>query len=312
MMNIGMKGFLRLQLRDEKTGKVRFDTGFFPNKLLLAGMNIMSERSDWMNYCHVGTDGTDPLATDTGLLGYFAGTGSLSPAGVTFGAQASPPYYGWKRKVFRFAAGTVAANLSEVGVGWTDGSSDQNTLISRAKILDPVSGLPTTITPLIDELLDVTYELRYYPPLIDVVGPQVVFDGTTYNTLIRAAYVTGGNWATFIGTGIGQFSPYDYTWRAFDGTIGNITQGPNGVAANADNSNHYDSAYSNNSFEIQVNCAVGATGWNPPGGIRSVHFVTTAGDYQVEFSAVGTGNPIPKTDAYWIGMQFTVGWGEKV
>lgn len=310
MINTGMKGFLRLQTINKYTGEITSDTGFFPNKLLLAGMNIMADRSDWMDYCHVGTDGTDPLATDTGLLGYHTGTGALSPAGVTWGTQASAPYYGWKRKTFRFPAGTVEANLSEVGVGWTDGSVDQNTLISRAKILDPVSGLPTTITPLADELLDVTYELRYYPPLVDVVGPQITLNGVVYNTITRAANVTGGRWSQDIGEAIGQYSPFDSSWAAFNGTIGTILTGPNGVQYDSDNHNHYNSAYSNNSYERQVNCAVGATGWNASGGIRSVRFQTTAGEYQTEFSAVSDGSAIPKTSLYLLRMAWMIGWGE--
>jgi len=268
----------------------------------------MGTEANWLTSCQVGTDGTEPSKNDTALLGYFAGSSTITT--TTSGNSSSAPYYGWKRKTWRFAEGTVNANLSEAGVGWgTTGS----TLVSRARILDPVSLNPTTITPLIDELLDVMYEMRYYPPLVDVIGPQVTLFGTVYNTITRAASVTGGLWSSFIGSKIGQYSPNGDWWVAYSDVLGTILTGPTGIFESCDNGNQYDSAYSANSYEMKVNCGTGATGWNVAGGIRSISISTTAGAYQTQFNEVGTVDPlgkIPKDISLGMTMAWTLNWAE--
>jgi len=304
---IGMKGFLRLQCRNKFSGTITQDTGWFPNTILNAGRNIMATEANWMTHCQVGTDATAPSQNDTSLLGWVAGTSTIQT--TTNGQQPSAPYYGWKRRTYRFAAGTVAANLSEAGIGWgTSGS----TLISRARILDPILQTPTTVTPLADELLDVTYELRYYPPLVDVTSPQVTLDGVVYNTITRAASVTGDRWSASIGSAIGQYSNLVSDWAAYDGNIGTILTAPSGVSANCDNASQYNSAYVNNSYEVVMNCYTGSTGWNLGSGIRSIRLRTTAGDYQTQFDAASGGATIPKTSAYTMTMAWTLGWTEKV
>ena len=52
------------------------------------------------------------------------------------------------------------------------------------------------------EFLDLTYELRYYPPLIDVLG-TITLDGVVYDTTLRAASVTNADyWGSIIGSQI--------------------------------------------------------------------------------------------------------------
>ena len=303
-INIGMKGFYRLQTINKVTGKCRIDTGWFPNVLLTAGMNEMANRN-FITSCQVGTDGADANSAQTGLLGYHAGTSNVTS--TLWGNTGLAPFYGWKRVVYRFAAGTVAANLSEVGVGW---ATIGDTLISRAKILDPVLQTPTTITPLADELLDVSYELRYYPPLVDVPGPQVTLDNVLYDTITRAASVNGDGWSYWIGDRIGVETTQLSDWSAYDGNIGTIEQDPSGLTDSADNENHFNSAYVNNSFEVQVNASIGSLGWNLAAGIRSLGILTSVGRYQTQFNAVTGGASIPKTDAYQMLMSWKINWAE--
>ena len=303
---VGMKGFLRLQCINKFSGKVTQDTGWFPNTILDSGRNVMATQVGWMTCCQVGTDNTAPSQSDTSLLGHFAGTTTITS--TTTGQASSAPYFGWKRRTFRFSAGTVAANLSEAGVGW---ATTGGTLISRALILDPILQTPTTVTPLADELLDVTYELRYYPPLVDVTSPQVTLNGVLYDTITRAAGVTGTRWSTDIGELIGQYSTAAADWRAYDGNIGTILTLPSGTTDDCDNADQYNSAYSNNSYEIQMNCFTGSTGWNLGSGIRSISLQTTAGAYQTQFDAAAGGATIPKTSAYTMTMAWTLGWTEK-
>jgi hypothetical protein len=304
---VGMSGHYRVRTINKFSGNCRLDTGWFDNKLLASGLNAMATEASWLTHCQVGTDNTLPSDSDTSLLGYVSGTSDIQS--TTNGQQGASPYYGWKRHTYRFAAGTVAANLSEVGVGW---GSSGSTLVSRALIIDPVTQNPTTITPLSDELLDVTYELRYYPPTSDVSGPQVTLDGVVYDTTTRAAEVTSTFWSANIGTKIGHLATALSDWAAYDGTLGTIRQNPNGVAADCDTSTlQYDGSYSNNSFEMMVGVPVGISGWNLAGGIRSIRIRTTAGSYQTEFSSNPGGSTIPKDTLHTMNMQWIVNWSEK-
>src|SRR5690606_8917143 len=104
----------------------------------------------------------------------------------TAGTTSAAPYYTWMRKTFRFAAGVATGNLSEVGISWlTTGA-----LFSRALILDS-GGLPTTITVLADEVVDVTYEFRIMAKTDDETG-SVTFTGSiggTYDWTMRSVSV---------------------------------------------------------------------------------------------------------------------------
>jgi len=302
-INCGMRGFFRLRTFNKFSGKQRLDTGWFPNTILTSGRNIMATQAVWTNWCHVGTSSTAPSASDTSLLGFVAATSTIQAQ--SYAAQASAPYYGWFRKTYRFSAGAATGNLSEAGVGW--GSSGA-TLISRALIVDAF-GSPTTITVLSDEWLDVTYELRYYPPLVDVNG-TVTLNGVSYNTVTRAASVTGeGSWAQYIGTKIAP-SASGTVWRAFDGALGAITTLPSGNIAYCDNNGQFNQSYVNNSYFIDMQCDTGPTGWNLGAGIRCLSFITSAGAYQTSFSAVSGGGRIPKTSLYTMKMVWRIAWAE--
>ena len=303
----GVKGFLRLQTINKFSGKCRIDTGWFPNSVLFEGMNRMGGYSDYFNYAQVGTNNTTPQQTDTGLLGWHAGTNTIME---NFrGAAASPPYYGYRQKRFRFGAGTVAANLSEAGVGW---GSTGATLWNRALIVD-LLGNPTTVTPLADELLDLTAQIRYYPPLVDVTGVKTI-GGENFNYLVRAAEVTNSDWwGNGIGTVVQHSCAYTSDWQVYDGEPGTLTQNPSGVAAAIDFTNGVSSnAYSNNSYTRTMNFNCGPNGWNAPGLLRTLRFRTTAGSYQIRLGKVSDDSPLNKTSAKVIDGQFQVSWSEYV
>jgi len=298
--NIGIKGFLRFQTVNIHSGEITQDTGFFPNLILVAGRNAMAD-FDFMTHCQVGTDNTAPTVNDTSLLGHIEGTAQIEE--TTNGQEGTPPYYGWKRKRFRFNPGLIGGeNLKEAGVGWGLSGS---TLISRALIIDPILETPTVITPLSDEFLDITYELRYYAPTVDVDGPQVVLDGVTYDTKTRAANVTSSLQSFNIGTKMGVVTGRG-GWKSYSGTIGTVLLGPNGTGIDCGNDSQYNSSYLDNSYEIQVNCSAASAGWNQD--IRSILITTTAGQFQTEFTSNPGGLAIPKTASYSMLMNWTFGW----
>jgi hypothetical protein len=276
-----------------------------PNKLLTAGLNVLATQSGWMSYCQVGSGLNQPLASDTALQTHVAGTSTIQDD--NYGAQASVPYFGWRRRTYRFAQGVAAGNLNEVGIGWaTSGAA----LICRHRTVN-TDNEETTITVLSDEYLDVTYELRYYPPLVDVAG-TITLDGTVYDTITRASQVTSAaEWGERIGDLMGQYSNSSSDWNAWDGEIGTITQAPSGTSVACDNANQANETYQNNSFEIVMVCNTGPSGWNVSGGIRSIRIKSTAGNYQTRFGAQGGGDEkIPKNSSYTMQLKWTLSWAE--
>lgn len=303
-MTVGLKGFMRVQLINANTGICRYDTGFFPNKILTSGRNSMNTQGTWLTHCHVGTDSTPPTVSDTQLLGFVVSTSTVE-ANLN-ATEGSAPYFGWRRKTFRFnvGAGHGGENLSEAGIGWGGSGS---ALISRALIIDPATQLPTTVTPLVDEILDVTYELRYYPPLIDVEN-TVTLNGVVYDTVTRAAEVTNDVWSLYIGNSIGKLSGGVSSWSAFDGALGTILQSPSGNNANHDTGVITDQAYVNNSYSIVMEAPTGITGWNLGAGIRCIRIQTTAGMFQTSFAAQSGGGTIPKDINSTMHMEWTISW----
>lgn len=312
-MNVGIKTRYKFIAVNPNTLEERELSGWCENILLTSGRNELANR-DWFTYCQVGTDNTAPAIGQTGLLGFVAGTNNIQE--TVAGAESGTPYYGWKRKRFRFNPGETSGNLNEVAIAWA-GTAGAN-CVTRALIVD-INGSQTTITPLPTEILDVVVEVRYYPPLTDATG-TVVLNSVTYNYIVRAASVTSTSaWANTIGSKIESYAANNADWSGYDNDIGTIDQAPNGVPTPSDNSNDYTNAYSNNSYQIIFGMIVGpgtanSSGWYITTGklLRSILFKTTAGWYQIQFdSQASPGFGVPKTNEFTMQIQFILGWSEQ-
>ncbi len=229
-----MAGRYKFTVRNSE-GHITKETDWFENLITNNGLDLIWTSPSFAfgiksfnPYCVVGTGSTPPTFTDATLQAYLAiGT---AVAEVPYAYVAGPPPYWEHGAVYRFGTGVAAGNLSEVGVGWGN-----TNLFSRALIKDAF-GVPTTITVLSDEVLDVTYVLRVYPPTTDVVVPFTLngaaitvtartlaiqvpiriynamqaegantsmsypYPGVTGDTL-HDIYGTGGNFASYGGSG---------------------------------------------------------------------------------------------------------------
>jgi len=306
---VGIKILYQLISVNPQTGKETPLTGKFGNTILTSGRNEMAKQ-DWFTAVQVGTDNTVPVAGHTALLGFKAGTSTIEED--QSGAQGITPYYGWRRKRFRFAVGTTDAILSEIAIGWSAASGSN--IATRALIVD-TDGNPTTVTPLVDEILDAVIEIRYYPPLGNSTG-TVVFDGVTYDYIIKACQVTSPNaWGIHCGDKIQVFGNFVTDWASYNDDLGTLEQTPSGVVINADTAEGYTSAYSENSYQIAFGKFIGPGGWNQLTGklLRSVRCCTTGGYYQVQFDSQSSpGNGIPKIDSKNINIQCILGWTEQI
>ena len=275
----------------------------FDNIVTDIGLNRMGI-GDFRSVCVVGTGSTTPAATDVQLATTRARTSSGSPNTPGGFATTTPPYYTQANSGFRFGAGAAAGNLTEVGIGWsTGGGVNDYQLFARALIRD-LSNNPTTVTVLADEVLDVFYSLRIYPPTVDQTY-SITIGSDTFDCISRAASVTSTqqwfipNGRILFGTFAGGTAP-----GVFNGLIGNINQAPSGASAfNAGVSN---AGYSNNSLQQDATLGWGLDQGNVPGGIRSVYYQTGVGAYQTQFTPA-----ISKNNTKVLSISFRVGWSRR-
>jgi hypothetical protein len=237
--------------------------------------------------------------------------GQVSPGGSTTtgqahtnGAQASAPFYGWDRYTYRFAEFGTEYNLNEVGVGW-GATAD---LFTRSRIISP-TGEEVTVTVKDDEFLDVTYELRYYPPLVDIIG-TITLNGVDYDTITRPAEVNNPTyWSDNIGEQIDVEIALPDPFDAYDGDLGTILQSPSGDN-DAIEGTPIALAYGNNDLYLDMQASCGVNGWLPAGGeIRCVVASLKGGRYQTQFDdQASPGDGVPKTDLQTMSLTWRLSW----
>lgn len=275
---IGVRGLFKFDaVRPD--GRVRPLTGWFPNLITDIGLNRIGS-GGYLAACQVGTNNTAPTVNDSGLAGYRAGT--TTQRSSSYSATTSAPYYGWKRITFRFGVGAASGNLAEVAIA-TGAAQSGSTNFSRALILDEY-GDPTTITVLSDEVLDVTYELRLYPDLVDRTGTVTISGSGDHAYTLRASIVANNLWGQYLGSKP-SFDPFGgaNTLAVFNGAIGAVTGGPSG---NSGAVRPWTAAYGNNNLYVDGTGSFGLDQGNLPGYIKSVRYQTSLGAYQYELDPV--------------------------
>lgn len=289
------------------TGESR-NLASFENLILDSGLNRLGTGSVIDGAC-VGTGTTVPENSQTSL-GSLLRVTTTEQSRTELSGSTTAPYYAECRIVYRFAAGTAAGNLSEVGLGWGVNTS-ANTISGlwcRALIKDN-AGNPTTITVLSDEVLDIVYTLQLHPPASDITG-TFNLSGEAYQYTLRPAYVNNRE-------------VYAYHWRASSilaqintfygviaktGTIGSVTSGPSGTASGSGDITMTKQPYVNGSKQCVFNIAAGLNSANLAGGIRSMQFSLYGNAWQAEFSRVSDGGTIPKNNTNVLTFPFWVSW----
>lgn len=301
---IGVAGLYRVQVR-RPDNSVRVDTGWFNNLITDQGIEYLGATAGYLAACQVGTGNSAPNVADTGLATYLAGSSTIHSTSLA--AQGSSPYYVARTNTYRFAAGVATGNISEVGIGTATTGS---VLFSRALILDG-GGSPTTITVLADEVLDVTYQLRVYPPTGDVT-PAVTDSGpagTEHTFTVRAARVTtatdnGNGWGISQTGSIPGGNPGSGSTRAYNGAIGAITGSPAGTSDSATSTTV--STYVAASDEIFQTSTFGLDDGNLSGGITALEW--TFGRGAGGCWQAGVSPAIPKTASETLSITTKVTW----
>lgn len=310
--DISMQGLFKLEaIKVDSSGKLieksrRLVADWFPNIITNQGLNRYATNPDYLGACQVGTGTATPLATDTGLQTRIAGTSNT--LSINRSAQGAAPYFGTRTSVFQFATGVAAGNLTEVGIGW---SSTGSTLFSRALIVDG-GGNPTTVTVLSDEVLEVTYLLRLYPPASDNSSNATITNVGTITVTTRAGLVTASNnWSVGQQGGSAEDMSGVTTGstdaRAWSGSIGAITGEPSGSPANRTSVSN--SAYGSNSYFRNSTVTWGLSEGNI-GGINSVSLFFGSGK-GLGYFQFGFGTTIPKDNTKVLTLNFRYSWSRR-
>lgn len=305
-------GLWRLQAR-RPDGRVRVDTGWFPNLITDVGLDIPGTSSSWVQSCVVGTGNTPPSVSDTALVAQIASTSSrIENVG---GSNQTADRYTFARTTFRFAAGAAAGNIAEIGIL---GGSGGSVLLSRALILDG-GGSPTTLTILSDEVLDATYEIRNYPPLTDVVTTMDI-TGVTHDIVIRAAEVDslwtmyGGGLNLPIGWQAGAATEGAIVYPSTS-VLGDVTGRPSGTGSG--DSSRSTGSYTPGTYQRSFSNTWNLNRGNVSGGIAAA--LVTCGQqpsgagetrcgmaFQISFDPV-----IPKNDTNNLVLNWRQSWARR-
>lgn len=276
----------------------------FENLILDSGLNRLGTGSVIDGAC-VGTGTTAPADSQTSLASLLRVTTTLQ-SNTELSGSTTAPYYAECQIVYRFAAGTAAGNLSEVGLGWGANASTNTMsgLWCRALIKDS-SGNPTTITVLSDEVLDVVYTLQLHPPTSDMTG-TFNLSGVAYQYTLRPAWVNSRSYYNWWVAGVILYGITSHGAAAFTGNIGSVTAGPSGTAGY--NIALTKQTYVNESNQCVFNITADLNTANLAGGIRSMQFDLAGNCWQAEFSQVSDGGTIPKNSTNVLTFPFWVSW----
>lgn len=272
----------------------------FPNLITDAGLLRYGYDDNFIRYCNIGSSSTTPTVSDTALINrlYY----SESALSENTGANNTDPNarYVYRRRTIRFTPTGVPYTIAEVGFGWNTTGS----VFNRALVVDG-GGSPTTISVLDNEYIDVTYELRLYPPTTDSTGTLTPTgkDVVPRNWTARAAGNSGNisyyvhGWSLNGGPGLNSLT-------AYGDSIGTLFSTP---------TVYVGSVYTADSYtinpvipEITYSKKFQLADGNHALGIKSLVAIGVGYLYQIGFDV-----PFMKTNTDEITFTFKMSWGRR-
>ena len=282
----------------------------FPNMILDTGLRAIGTNASYMTYCNVGSSNTPVAATQTSLGNRLYQSTIAGPGDNATGADNSDPAnrYVFRRRVIRFNPTGSAYNVSEIGFGWDAAGN----LFNRALVLD-ANGDPTTISVLANEYLDITYELRLYPPTQIFSGTFTPTGKDTQTRTWTACAASGGggvlNYSGDSGWGLhGAFHTIvAYGSLASSGKIGNIFFDlSTGSGVQTVNANSVNGIMDSVETKVTYTAYFGLDRANFTNGIKSALFSTNGPRIKIEFDI-----PFMKTNTDDISISIAYSWGRR-
>lgn len=288
-MNVGLSGHFKFIITHED-GSV--DEHSFPNMVLDSGLDMLGgNASTIFNYCRIGTGSTAVAADQVGLAAQAAATNDFQ-SNVFTPVTGSSPRYNKNVWRYRFSAGTLNGNYSEVGIA----PASTGNLFSRALTLNS-GGSAASITVTSTDTLDVEYELRTYIPTADVTGTAVI-QGVSYSYTARPIDIDQPNlnlpdapWAIRAGGPLGGLGyAIAYTGAALVSQTSNVPTSTDQVISYPTSVTTPNSYVSGSGFRL-VRFAFGLNDLNVAGGsFNVIRLGVYCAKWQILFSPA-----VPKT-----------------
>lgn len=295
-LNIGVAGFYNLKVV-RPDGSVRRELEF-ENLIVDQGLDFLFDCPDfafglgyWSAKCQVSTSSVTPVVTDDTLDSFVAtanATDGVDQPGTRTYVPGTPYAYNQISRTYRFGTGAAAGVLAKIAVLPTNAG---NSIFSATLIKDG-GGSPTTVEVLADEILDVTYTVRFYYLTTDVVFS--VFDGATeYGITARPANLSSSN---TIHTDLGTVNTCSVATYATQ-VLGAVTSTPAGSPMYTSAGGFSWNTYTIGSFTRTATLTIGAS--DSTGNIGSATFISRWLGYQFSFAPV-----IPKIAGKILSLRF--------
>jgi hypothetical protein len=296
-LKMGLKGKYTLRVTRPGVGVIRVLE--FDNIITDLGLNgIGSNGTSWATAVALGTGTATPAVGDTAVSGTVVSTTTTN--GTASGTITSGiNRYAWYRWTRRFAQGVATGNWTEVGIG-----RNSTTLWSRALILDG-SDMPTTLTIIATDFLDVDYELRVYPSEVDATGMRTI-GGIDTNYIVRPASIAVGAAADMLAGGWMLAPNSSFINYYGPGVFGANYIFPTGTSVSG--SSPSVAAYSSGSYRKVITYSASISQANVTGGVSafSMNFTGIVGgsNFKCSFSP-----PIAKDATKTLTLTFGFTWG---
>ncbi len=296
-LKMGLKGKYTLRVTRPGVGVIRVLE--FDNLITDLGLNgIGTNGTSWVTAVALGTGTATPAVGDTAVSGTVVSTttsNGFASGDITSGTDR----YSWARWTRRFAQGVATGNWTEVGIG-----RNSTTLWSRALILD-ASDMPTTLTIIATDFLDVDYELRVYPSEVDATGMRTI-GGIDTNYIVRPA-ATGPAGAREMIEGAWMLAPgSNYMNYYGTGVFGANYIFPTGTLVNV--SSPSVAAYSSGSYRKVITYSASIFQANVTGGVSAVAMLFTSSSQGIYFKC-SFSPPIAKDNTKTLTLTFSFTWG---
>lgn len=256
--NCKLAGYYKIEKVNKDTLEREVVADWFKNQIFQSGIDVMN-RIDVLSTLMLSHNSTDPYYTTPLIIGdtpfvdmrgsqysspnsyYYPEVWSVLTPFSSRLITGAPDYYGYYRKTFRYNPNTLSSiEFRDVSIGWVESTllfidtlnvptyRWQFKEFSRATIKDN-NNLPKSIEVAANEYLDITYELRLYPPLTDTYG-TLLFNGNIHDVTYRAMGVNPG------GAGSPGWTPGTlvdiFNWpNVHTGSIGPINGSPSGTSS---------------------------------------------------------------------------------
>ena len=298
--NIGMTGEFRCVVK-KSDGSIKTDTGYQKNLILNQGLDFFGGGNSYsmMEYCVIGSGNSQPVYTQNKLDTAITGVnGADFSTKYDYDASRDGNLYK-TNKVRKYTFnGLNNVNISEVGLASEFSSSTDYYLCTRALIKDS-QGVPTTITVLSGEVLEIYYKLWQVFDTTDKVGTINLLDGVggsvAYNYSSKVVTDTDESVNYF-----GNSAIFYNRWYALYQSTDDSTP------SYSSPDNYQYSNYVTGSYKIVVTFPLGIDDAN--GDIRLMT-IPSFSLWQIRFGSVANDSPIVKTNTQTLTIPVEVSWG---